>query len=196
MTQLQWVLLFALLLGLLLVTISNRCFGDGILTREKAILNIITPQKKAVSKLPYTSKRIKAYRDPEYRKKLVAAFELAGRVFGLSPNLLIALGYRETVFRPELTGGKGERGILQTMPRVSKTKACKRYCVDLDTPEGGALCGACWFKRGLISCGDYRGAISAYVSGRCDPVSRKVKLAVNNRMWLWAHLNELTGEEQ
>jgi hypothetical protein len=143
--------------------------------------------------LPYYSKRIKAYKDEVYRTKLVEAFQAAADEFGLPVNLLIALSYRETVFRPDLTGPAGERGVLQVMPWV--VKRGKQYCRGVDTLEGGARCGAWWFSRGLKRCGDLKLAINAYVSGKCVPTHPNAIKATRNRVWLWNYLNELTGDE-
>lgn len=159
---------------------------------ETAILKLVAPRAKYKALLPYSSKRIEAYKSEAYRAELVAAFRLAADTFDLPVNLLIALGYRETVLRTNLVGPGGERGILQVMPKA--IKKCKIYCGDVDSPSGGALCGACVFARGVKHCDDIPGAISLYVSGRCVPMAKRTKYAVRNRLWLWGYLNELTGE--
>lgn len=194
MNQFQWILFCFLILALLVFAIANECFANETMSRESAILEIVTPRKTRVSKLPYSSKRIQAYRNQIYRERLVKAFEAASLEFGLPVNLLIAIAYRETVFRYHAEGDGGERGIMQVKPFV--VKRCKQYCRDNDTPEGGIWCGSCWFAKGVKSCdGDLEAGLSAYVSGRCKPMSRKVKMAVHNRVWLWKYLDKLTGEE-
>lgn len=163
------------------------------LTENEAILHLVTPRAQYRPRLPYSSKKIEAYKDTVYRTKLVEAFRSAAKAFDVPTNLLIAMSYRETVFRPKLVGPGGERGILQVMPYVAKRKACKAHCGDLQSPEGGALCGACWLAKGRDHCGGLVGGINSYVSGRCNPTSVSAQRATQNRLWVWKYLNELTG---
>jgi len=161
--------------------------------RDEAILELVKPKAKYKPYIPYGSKRLKAFRDPVYRSELVEAFEAAANEFDLPANLLIAMSYRETVYRPDLEGPAGERGIMQVGSRA--IKRCSKYCGDLETIQGGALCGACWLDRGRKACGgDIVGALFSYVSGGCSSQNKNAIYAVQNRLWLWNYLNELTGE--
>ena len=152
----------------------------------------MTPRTKHRPRLPYSGKYLKAYKSDEYRARLVEAFESAGKRFNIPPNLLIAMAYRETVFRPEGEGSRNELGILQTGKQARFV--CRKHCKNIDTPEGGAMCGACWLDRGRNRCKDLVGGLYAYVSGRCFSNHKNVLSAVQNRLWLWNYLNELTGE--
>lgn len=197
----QMVLVAALCIVVIFIMfVANECHGvepmeKGVtrLTKAEAIRHLVEPREKYRPRLPYFSKRIKAYKDEVYRTKLAEAFQVAADTFGLPVNLMIALSYRETVFRTGLVGPGGERGILQVMPWV--VKRGKKYCEDVDTIEGGALCGAWWFSRGLDRCGDVTLAINAYVSGKCVPTHPNAIKATKNRVWLWQYLNGLTGVE-
>lgn len=163
------------------------------LTRAEAIRHLVAPRVKYRYRLPYYSKRIKAYRDELYRRELVEAFEVASSRFDVPANLLMALAYRESVFRPDGVGPRGELGVMQVMPFVTKRRKGREYCEDVSTPEGGIMCGSWWFARGARRCDTLKGAIGAYVSGRCNPTHPRAREAVANRLWLWRYLNELTG---
>lgn len=184
---------------IMLVFVAQRCVANkpiekGVtrITRAEAIRHLVAPKVKYRYRLPYYSKRIKAYRDELYRKKLVAAFEAAAAEFGLPVNLLLAIGYRETVMRTDQIGPKGELGIMQVMPFV--VKRGKKYCSKVNTIAGGIMCGSWWLARGRDHCGDLEGAIGAYVSGRCNPTHPRAREAAANRLWIWRYLDGLTGE--
>lgn len=162
------------------------------LGREEAILELVTPRMKHRPRLPYSGKFLRAYKSDEYRGRLVKAFEAAGEKFDIPPNLLIAMAYRETVFRPELIGSRNEMGIIQTGNQARYV--CRKHCHGIDTPEGGAMCGACWLDRARKRCKDLVGALYSYACGRCFSNDKNVLKAVQNRIWLWNYLNELTGE--
>ena len=146
--------------------------------------------KKVTHLTPYHSMKLRVYRDQEYAEELVAAFEYASILFDVPRNLLMAMAYRETVFRPHLVGPAGERGILQTGKQAMRS--CSEWCGGVETPGGGALCGACWLKKAKNWCGSYKGAIFAYVSGKCSHNKINVRRAVENRLLLWEILDDMT----
>jgi len=177
---------------ILILAVAWQCKAAEPMGRSDAILDLVTPRTSYRGRLPYNGKYLKAYKDAVYRSKLVVAFENAAEKFEVPTNLLIAMTYRETVFRTGLLGPAGEQGILQV--GKDARRGCRRYCKDLDTVEGGVFCGACWLARGRDWCqGDIIKGINAYVSGRCNPRTISAQRATQNRVWIWGYLNELTG---
>ena len=166
--------------------------GISRLTRAEAIRHLVEPKTKYKYRLPYYSKRIKAYKDEVYRTKLVAAFEAAAAEFNLPVNLLIAIAYRETVLQTDQTGPAGALGLMQVMPFVTKRKKGRPYCRNVHTIEGGIMCGTWWLSRAHNRCGSVERAVNAYVSGKCDPVHPRAREAAANRLWIWRYLDKLT----
>ena len=159
---------------------------------EKAIKYTVTPNKN-ISIFPYSGTKV--YTDLEYRLKLAAVFKDASIHFDLPIGILITIAYRESIFRPGLTGPNGELGIMQ----VGKfgRKKCKEYCTEIDTISGGIFCGACWFNMGKQQCkGDLTKAVYAYASGKCTSKSERTKRIVNKRLKLWIILAELLRGER
>ena len=166
--------------------------GIQPLTRQEAIRYLVAPRKEYRPRLPYSSKRIEAYKNDVYRTKLVAAFEKASAEFNLPVSLLMAIGYRETVFRADEVGPGGELGIMQVMPWVTKRKKGRKYCTNVLTIEGGIMCGSWWLARARDRCGSLELGVNAYVSGKCNPTHPNAVKATRNRLWLWRHLDKLT----
>jgi hypothetical protein len=166
--------------------------GISRITRAEAIRHLVEPKVKYKYRLPYYSKRIKAYKDEVYRTELVIAFERAAETFDLPVNLLIAIGYRETVFRENEVGPSGELGIMQVMPWVTKRRRGREHCSNVQTTEGGIMCGSWWLARARDRCGSVEAAVNAYVSGKCHPTHPRAREAASNRLWLWRYLDKLT----
>jgi hypothetical protein len=131
----------------------------------------------------------RALTDPKYRMELAIAFREAGELFGIPKELLAAMAYRETVFRPGEVGRAGELGLLQVGKLGRRSKACRDYCGEVTTIKGGALCGACWLADGRRMCGSLERGLNAYVSGRCKPSVRAGRVA-QIRIKLWRKLEE------
>lgn len=156
---------------------------------EAAILWVVTPPKRFDEKRarPYYGTR--AYKDPEYRAELARAFKKAAKHFSLPTPLLMAIGYRESVFRTFLTGPGGELGIMQVC--AYGRRKCKEYCGEIDTVEGGIMCGACWLDKNWTWCdNDLLKGLNAYVSGKCNAPYVRSQRAVKKRLRLWAKLAE------
>lgn len=153
----------------------------------EAIKYTVTPNKDT-NIFPYSGG--KAFKNAKYRLELSEAFTEASLHFDLPIGLLIAMGYRESVFRSHLTGPNGELGIMQ----VGKygRKRCKAHCTEVDTVNGGILCGACWLDMGRAWCrGDLIKGLYAYVAGKCESEASLTTRVVTKRLKLWASLAKI-----
>lgn len=153
----------------------------------EAIKYTVTPNKN-INIFPYSGTKV--YTDLDYRLKLADAFRNASIHFNIPIGILITIGYRESIFRPDVTGPGGELGIMQVGKRGRRK--CKEYCGEVNTISGGIFCGACWFDMGRQQCkGDLTKAVCAYASGKCKSKSERTKRIVNKRLKLWIILAEL-----
>lgn len=144
-------------------------------------------------KRPYFGTR--AYKDPLYRMELSRGFVKASKHFNLPLPLLVAIGYRESVFRLNLKGPKTELGMMQVC-KYGRRK-CKEYCSKPGTVEGEIACGACWLDMIRKTCGgDLLKGLAAYISGKCNPTAKRSIRALNIRLKLWAKLKEMIGGEK
>ena len=150
----------------------------------EAIKYTVTPNHK-INLFPYSGG--KAFKDPRYRLELSEAFEKASLHFDLPIGILITIGYRESVFRPHLKGSRGELGIMQVGKQGQRK--CKEYCSEVDTVDGGIMCGACWLNVGRTWCkGDLIKGIRAYLSGKCVSNAPLTKRVLNQRLEIWTIL--------
>jgi hypothetical protein len=177
------MVMLLLLLNVLLVP-QNIHAGDKI---TDAIKYTVTPNKQT-NLFPYSGTR--AFKDESYRLELAEAFKKAASYFDLPIGILIAIGYRESIFRPGLTGPNDEKGIMQ----VGKygRKKCKEYCFEIDTINGGIMCGACWLDMGRQWCkGDLIKGLRAYLSGKCESTAVLTSRVLRQRLKIWTILAKI-----
>jgi len=154
-----------------------------------AIHWLVTPPSRFDEKRARVYHGTRAYADAEYRAELSAAFIATGNHFNLPKYLLVTIGYRESIFRPEQVGDYGNSlGIMQ-VGKYGRAR-CKKYCKDVDTVDGGIMCGGCWLDKGRSWCGDLMGGLNAYCHGKCSTTKTRGLRAVNIRLRLWAILKE------
>ena len=119
------------------------------------------------------------------RRKVAAIISTVAKEHGIPPLLLTVTLKRESSFRQDAVGeSRGEKGVAQVHGMAA------RGC-DLRTLEGQIECGAKWLVRSRQVCGDWRGAMTAYMSGRCKakPGTRLHK-AVSSRLKQWQKAKE------
>ena len=123
--------------------------------------------------------------DADARRGMAAKIDHAARTHGVPPMLLTVMAKRESSFQPDVVGSsRGERGVLQVHGLAA------RRC-DLSTVEGQLDCGARWLRKSFDLCGDWRGAVTAYMSGRCE-AGRKSRLgkAADSRVTQWENARD------
>jgi len=117
-------------------------------------------------------------RSEKLRLDLARDFIAGAQEYDNDPWLILAMGFRESSFRPDVIGTKDERGIMQTMD----TSGC-----DMTTVRGQILCGSKYLRKARNRCGSLRRALNAYLSkgGSCSAVpGGPVSRAVNRRLRL------------
>jgi len=112
------------------------------------------------------------------RDEMAGQIAQAARAHGVPPLLLAVVVYRESSFDVSAEGHAGERGLLQVHGLAA------RGC-DLSTAAGQLDCGARWLATCRETCGDWRGAMSAYVSGRCEPQTKRTQWVATSRLRQW-----------
>ena len=111
-----------------------------------AINNLITDNDTGVYTIDFTD---------EYKQELAEAFLGASSAYKIDVYLLVAIGYRESIFRTTQVGDNGKSlGIMQT-----GTMARKRCVFDMDTVQGQILTGACWLSEGRKWCGSIKAGL-------------------------------------
>ena len=126
----------------------------------------------------------------EYVLELAHAFKNASIKYNIDVNLLIAIGYRESIFKMSEKGDNNKSlGIMQVGKQGRK--ACK---CDMSSVDGQIDCGACWLDKGRSWCGDIRGGVSAYACGKCEPVNSLSKQAINIKFRLVEMLENFMKE--
>ena len=113
-------------------------------------------------------------------RSLAALFVASGREHGIDPWVLAAVSHRETRWNPWAEGAKGESGVMQLLGQARRdpesgkllrfydprrNKRCRR---EADECQAGVVQRAAQIlATGLVECGDIRGALYRYNSGRC-----------------------------
>ncbi|MCP4599013.1 MAG: lytic transglycosylase domain-containing protein [Proteobacteria bacterium] len=123
-------------------------------------------------------------RKPEKKRQLANDIISAAAEWDVPPLLLTVIAFCESSFRTHALGRLGEKGLTQVHGMASKG------CV-LDNQRGQLSCGARWLARSKRICKDWKGAISAYACGSCNPSSERVKRIVKARISLWQQLQQL-----
>jgi hypothetical protein len=177
-------LLFTLGLSVTAPAPTEQEVADGILW-------LVTPEKWD-SLRPYRGTR--AATDGEYRLELARAFIAAAERFDLPVYLLVVIGYRESVFRPELAGDQGRSLGLMQVGRQGRRR-CKEHCQNPHSVDGGAMCGACWLSAGRDWCGSVVGGLMAYCSGKCKSETPRSRRAMNAKLRLWVAV-KVRGNEK
>lgn len=173
-----------LLLNVSLISLDIQADDNKIM---EAIKYTVTPNHR-INLFPYSG--TKAFKDKSYRLELFEAFKKASSHFDLPIGILITIGYRESVFRPHLIGSNNELGIMQ-VGEYGRRK-CKEYCSEVDTVEGGIMCGACWLDMGRQTCkGDLIKGIRAYISGKCKSNAALTKRVLKQRLQIWTILAKI-----
>lgn len=126
-----------------------------------------------------------AAHDQSYRRDLATAFINAAETFDVPVNLLVAIGYRETVFRLKNRGDHGfSRGIMQ-VGHHGRVK-CKQHCKNVETDVQSSInCGACWLSKGRDWCGTIEQGLVAYCTGSCKTTNKRALATVQSRVKLW-----------
>lgn len=94
----------------------------------------------------------------------------AARAFDVDAELLLALAWHESRWRPDAVGPAGAVGVMQVLPgtarQVVAATAALRSPVDLTAPADNARVGAAYIARMLARYdGDRRAALQAYNQG-------------------------------
>lgn len=160
---------------------------------EKAIVHVVSgemPKRFKIKK----NLRNSMMRKPERRNELAKAIEHASEKWGIDKYLLVAIAFREGRFRKDVksTSSIGERSTFQIAPiterflrnRVEKECTTKTY-------RGAALCAASLLHVYAKSCGNMRGGITKYASGRsCIPKSKHLRWLTNDRVAMSLYLSK------
>ena len=105
---------------------------------------------------------------PSYGQQLVFLFKRAGEVYGIDPELLMAVAHAESKFNTGSVGRSGAVGMMQVMPATGA-----RYGLtgeDLMDPRTAINFGAMYISERIAAYeGDWTLGLSAYNQG-----SRKV----------------------
>lgn len=114
------------------------------------------------------------------RRNMARMIAKAARDHDVPPLLLTVTVKRESSFQPHVVGtSNGEIGVAQVHGLAAK--GC-----DLATVPGQLACGARWLRKAHDKCGDWRGAVTAYMSGRCKAGKRsKLGKNVTSRLRQW-----------
>ena len=102
-------------------------------------------------------------------------------------HLFTMLLFRESTFRTNAVGAKGERGVGQVMDPG-------RYGCDQSTRIGQLRCSANYLRSGYAKCGTWQGALSHYQSSTaaCKPKpGTGHESKVNFRVRKWVKLRRL-----
>ena len=103
--------------------------------------------------------------DNQEAQELARAFESASLKFKIPVGLLVAIGYRESVFRME--NQIGDDGKSHGLMQVGRKGRRDCFC-DMDTLQGQINCGACWLNKGRSWCKSLDGGLCAYINGECE----------------------------
>ena len=109
-------------------------------------------------------------KDTSQLLELSSAINAASQAKDVPPALLIATGFREGSFKPGSEGDLGELSMFQMMPATAREAQLLEPRCTLDTVEGSAMCSATWLRHWADKCGNWRGSLAIYATGKsCNP---------------------------
>ena len=130
------------------------------------------------------------------------------------PHLVLAMAFLESSLKPNVEGAIGEWGYMQTHGRAAAL--CREELeprgVELRSEQGQIACGVLTLRRLIATCGvvasdeqlcassgryGCEGALSAYLTGRCDTARRNGRVAwgAARRLALAARLEQVTPSD-
>ena len=98
---------------------------------------------------------------------------------------IAGLAYLESSLRLDVTGSRGEIGLMQVF-------GAARVGCDLTTQIGQLRCGATWLRKCRDLCGDDRGMLTMYATGECRTRKERIKRLIKYRL---AFVARLKGEK-
>lgn len=117
----------------------------------------------------------------DYRTQLAKAYKTSAKDYEVPISLLVTIGYRESVFKTDEKGTRGELGIMQ----VGSYGRYRCKCLNMSSIPTQIACGACWLRMNKDWCGSWEKAVCAYISGKCTAKSPKLKNKLRRRLQLW-----------
>lgn len=100
--------------------------------------------------------------DSKARRDMAERIVKAAKLHQIPPLLLTVTVKRESSFQSDAIGvSNGEIGLVQVHGLAASR-------CELETVDGQLECGARWLRKAHDKCGDWRGAVTAYMSGRCS----------------------------
>ena len=129
-------------------------------------------------------------KNPSAQNDLAGDILTAATKNNVPPLLVTVIAFRESSFRTSATGQIKEIGIMQVHGQAA------RGC-NLNSQAGQLDCGARWLRKMYEHCGSWEGSVSAYLSGKCKPSTKRTSWLVKDRLLLWKKLEDLgqTREE-
>jgi len=125
-------------------------------------------------------------RNPVLRENLAQEITTAARTqeVVIPVALLTTIVYDESTFDVTAKGKLGEIGLTQVHGEAAKN-------CDLKDAKGQLDCGARWLALKFQECGTWKGALTAYASGKgCISKSDRTKTLVDYRLRQWAKLEK------
>lgn len=158
---------------------------DAIVALETAMAEDQTKERiqKAVQYYLGTAKGHPMYQRAR-QQSFVDDLYTAGTEEGLPETLLPTIAYLESSFRSDAVGKLGEVGLVQVHGEA------KNGC-DLETQLGQLRCGAKWLRKAYDACGNWRGAMTMYATGKCATKKERIKRMISYRMRLWETVENL-----
>ena len=181
-------LLTVIIFGILVVLSYSTLFASELSTSSSVDSEVATDQyriERAIDHLMKDAPARTLAKNKEKRLELAKWIELASRAHDVPPLLLTAVAFRESSFRPNVTGKIGEKGLVQVHGLAA------RGC-DLGDEIGQLKCGARWLRVSYDLCGSWDSALTAYATGGCVAYSTKVKKLVKSRIKLWENLRKVS----
>lgn len=142
---------------------------------------LIVQVDQAIKELTKTAPNRRIHKDTNYRIKIAKMIVYASLVHRIPPLLMTVIIFRESSFNSQSVGSIGERGMAQVHGVAA------RYC-DLTTTQGQISCGARWLRTAKDKCCTWKGALTAYASGKCKAPSKRIGFLVDSRITLWERL--------
>ncbi|MDD5542850.1 MAG: hypothetical protein PHX83_06715 [Acidobacteriia bacterium] len=150
---------------------------------EEAMIWLVT-KRGANEKHPILS-------DPVYRANIRVAAVESGEKYDVPADLLLAMAYRETVYKMDTVGKRGELGLMQV--GSLGRRHCAKACGAMVTASEQMDCGACWFDHGRKWCGgDIRLGLNVYASG--PPCKASAPATIRATFWryrVWRKIHEM-----
>ena len=146
----------------------------------------------AIAYLVADAPKRRLHRQAHLRRRLARDIVDASIEFGVSPEVITMVAFKEGSFRTNMKGKVNETTMMQVHGDVRTF--CRKAGMNLKHQRDQIRCGTYWLSQYYDECGGWSKAVTKYMSGKCVSKSKRTQVRVGQRMFLLSRIEEVAME--